>query len=209
LPFVGPSGLAPFTWLTALPGLDAVRAPARFAALVMLGLSGLAGLGAAAIVRRFGWAGRALLIALVPLMLLEWFVVDFPARTPQPHPIPAIYQSEALRSARALVSLPEYQDTTDWVLGGDYLYYSTAHWRPIVNGFGRTTPPGHDKVVSTVRGFPESIPAMRELGIQYVVLHADRYPDHAEAILRAAAGRPDCTLVSQIGTDYLFEIPVH
>jgi hypothetical protein len=47
---------------------------------------------------------------------------------------------------------------------------------------------------------------MRELGIQYVVLHAGRYPDGARAILDAAATQPGCRLVGQIASDYLFEL---
>jgi hypothetical protein len=61
-------------------------------------------------------------------------------------------------------------------------------------------------VVATVRAFPESIPRMRALGIQYVVVHADRFPDSAASLLAAAANRTDCRLVRRIDTDYLFEI---
>ncbi len=202
----GAAWLAPFNWLAAVPGLDGFRAPARFAALVMLGLSGLVGLGAAAVIRRHGTKGRVLLVLLVPVMLLEWFVVDFPGGKPESYRIPAIYETPEVRTARSLVSLPDYQDMPDWFRGGDYLYYSTAHWRPIVNGFGRTAPADHDEVLRVVRAFPESIPEMRGLGIQYVVLHADRFADGAREIVKAAAGRSDCHLVRRIGADYLFEL---
>jgi hypothetical protein len=111
-----------------------------------------------------------------------------------------------VRSARSLVSLPEYSNQPDWVRGGDYLLYATAHWRPTVNGFGRTEPPGHDEVVATVRAFPDSIPEMRRLGIQYVVVHAARFPDGAAGLLAKAEGRADCRLARRLGSDYLFQI---
>jgi hypothetical protein len=206
LPVIGPTALAPFSWLAALPGLDGMRAPARFAALVMLGVGGLVAIAGDGVVRRSPGGGRIILLALIPLMLLEWFVVDFPAGKPRPLPIAAIYRAPQLANARALVSLPDYWAQPDWFRGGDYLYYSTAHWRPIVNGFGRTAPAGYDRVLATVRAFPASVPQMRELGIQYVVVHAARYPDHAGDMLAAAAARPDCRLVQRSGDDYLFEI---
>ena len=135
------SALAPFGWLASLPGFSGMRAPARFALVCMLGLAGLAALGASWMSARAGRRGTIVLSAIVPLMLLEWFVVDFPAGKPEVHPIPAIYRTPEVRAARAIASLPEYRDRPDWFMGGDYLYYSTAHWRPIVNGFGRSEPP--------------------------------------------------------------------
>jgi hypothetical protein len=206
LPLVGQTPLAPFNWLVALPGLDGVRVAARFAALATLGLAGLAAIACAALIGRLGSTGVIVVAVAAPLILFESFVVNFPAGKPDPHPVPAIYRTPQVQAARSLVSLPEYRARPDWFLGGDYLYYSTAHWRPIVNGFGRTEPAGHEEIVETVRRFPSSIPAMRELGLQYVVVHADRFPDKAQALLDAALVRSDCRLAARIGSDYLFEI---
>ena len=206
LPLVGQTPLAPFTWLVALPGLDGVRVAARFAVLATLGLAGLAAIACAALIGRLGSTGVIVVAVAAPLILFESFVVNFPAGKPDPHPVPAIYRTPQVQAARSLVSLPEYRARPDWFLGGDYLYYSTAHWRPIVNGFGRTEPAGHEEIVETVRRFPSSIPAMRELGLQYVVVHADRFPDKAQALLDAALVRSDCRLAARIGSDYLFEI---
>jgi hypothetical protein len=206
LPVLGESALAPFSWLAALPGLAGMRAPARFAALVMLGIGGLVAIGSDALVRRTPRRGRVMLLVLIPLMLFEWFVVDFPAGKPRPLTIAAIYRAPQLAGARAMVSLPDYWGQPDWFRGGDYLYYSMAHWRPIVNGFGRTAPRGYDDLLATVRAFPASISQMQEIGIEYVVVHAARYPDHGRDLLAAAAARPDCRLLQRSGDDYLFDI---
>ena len=206
LPVLGPTSLAPFTWLAALPGLDGLRAPARFAAVAMLGVAGLAGVALEALGQRAGSRGRLLVAGMVPLMLLEWFVVDFPAGKPVPQPVPAIYRTPQIQSARSMVSLPDYQGTDEWFRGADYLYYSTAHWRPIVNGFGRTEPPGHAEMVGLARAFPASAPALNALGVQYVVVHGDRFADGASEMVAAAQERADCHLVARIGNDYLFEI---
>lgn len=205
-PFVlGGPALAPYAWLSSLPGFGGMRAPARFAVLVTLGVAGLAAVGADALMRvrpRF----RVLVAALVPMMLCEWFVVDFPAGKPAVFPVPAIYMTPEVQGARSLLSLPEYREGPEWYLGGDYLYYSTAHWRPIVNGFGRTEPPGHADLVSIARRFPATASLLRDLGVHYIVLHTARYADGAQGILAAARAEPACRIVTQIGDDYLVEL---
>ncbi len=203
---LGGSALAPFAWLTALPGFEGLRAPARFGLVMMLGVAGLAAIGGAAIARTWTPRRPAWLLAVVPLMLAEWFVIGFPAGKPAPHEVPPIYQTTEVRSARSLVSLPEYFGTPEWVLGGDYLYYSMVHWRPIVNGFGRTEPDGYSDLVDQVRDFPHTALALRRLGLQYVVFHAERYPNHGKDILAAAQASTGCRLVRQLGDDYLFEL---
>lgn len=197
--------LAPFNWLAALPGGSGMRAPARFAAVAMLGISGLAAIAVDAMASRWGAASRMGLV-LIPLILAEYFVVGFPAGRPEPQAVPAIYLTPEARSARALVSIPEYEGTDTWFLGGNYLYYSTFHWRPIVNGFGRTAPEGHSAIVQSLHDFPANPEPLRETGVQYVVMHADRFPNHGEAMLTAARASADYRLVRQVGPDYLFEV---
>jgi hypothetical protein len=205
-PLLGGPALAPFGWLASLPGFDGMRAPARFALVCMLGLSGLTALGASWFSRRAGRRGPLIVAGLVPLMLLEWFVVGFPGGKPEVHPIPAIYRTPDVRAARAIASLPEYRDRQDWFLGGDYLYYSTAHWRPIVNGFGRSEPANQPEVIAAIRSFASDPAAVKALGVQYVVVHADRLAREERGIVEAAKANPGCQLVAQIGSDYLFEM---
>ena len=204
---LGGSTLAPFRWLSELPGFAGLRAPARFGVLVSLGVAGLAAIGAGALVRGLRRpAGYDIVAAAVPLMLMEWFVVDFPAGKPVPHAVPAIYRVPEIQTARSIVSLPEYRGTPEWFRGADYLLYSTAHWRPIVNGFGRAAPADHDEVLRFARAFPSNAAAMKKLGIQYVVVHGSRYPDGAESLIAEAQATTTCRLVTRIGSDYLFEI---
>ncbi len=201
----GPT-LAPFAWLSALPGFNGMRVPTRFAVLVALGLAGLAALGSAAIAARWGRGGRMAIAAAIPLMLAEWFVVGFPAGKPATEPVPAIYLTEQVQQARSLVSLPDNSATERWFLDADYLYYSTRHWRPIVNGFGRTAPPGHDRLLALIRDFPAHAAELRRSGLQYVLVHAARFQDGAQTLLAAAAASPDYRIARRIGSDYLFEL---
>lgn len=203
----GPSrGWSAFEWLARIPGVDAFRVPARFAWLVLLALAVFVALGVDLLMRRLGRGGTALAVALLPVMLSEWFVVKFPGGTPQPHEIPAIYRHPALADARGLVSLPDYRDRPDWYFGADYFYYSTAHWRPIVNGFGRSEPPDHQRVVSHMNAFPgpNNARTMRRLEIDFVVLHAARMAGDLD--VEAVKTSPHYDLVAQIDSDYLFKV---
>ena len=198
----------PFDLLARLPAVNAFRAPARFALLVLLGVSVLVAIAADALQSRFPRVSRLALALLLPLMLSEWYVVGFPNGKPQPFDIAPIYRDPHLRTARAIVSLPDYRATAEWWAGSDYLLYSMAHWRPIVNGFGRSEPPEHFRVVSHMRAFPgpNNVRTMRRLGVEYLVLHAERYGSGVDEVLRVAMAMPEYTLVARVGQDYLFRV---
>lgn len=201
-------GWRPFDWLGVVPGLAAFRAPARFAVIVLFGLSVLvAGAVAAAYARR----PRATAIAgaiVLPMMLSEWYVLGFPLGKPQPYTTPLIYQTPELATARALVSLPEYRGTPQWPLGSDYLFHSMTHWRPIVNGYGRAEPPNHPHVISHMMAFPgpNNARTMRRLGVEYVVFHGGRFGPGATEIVHEAFRIGEYDLVARIGSDYLFRV---
>src|SRR5262249_37717893 len=67
----------PYAWLDALlPVLDALRVPARFASIVYLALTVLAGIGVASVLRtRSPRAGAAITAALVALVCFEGYSV--------------------------------------------------------------------------------------------------------------------------------------
>ena len=196
-----------FSALASMPGVGAFRAPARFALLVILGLSVLAAFGAN-MLDRATVQTRILLLAAIPVMLSEWYVVGFPGGKPSPFMVPAIYHVDAIRSAQAIVSLPDYRGTPAWFKGADYLYFSTAHWRPIVNGFGRAEPADYSHVISHMNAFPgpNNANTMRRLGVEYVVLHAARLQGGGEDVERSVLSTGEYDLVSRIGSDYLFKV---
>jgi hypothetical protein len=199
----------PFGVLSALPGLSLFRVPARFVQLATLGLAMLAAAGAqrlrGALRPR---AGAAVVLLVVPLMLAESRLVDFPGGPPQPAHVPAIYRQLATLPAHAVVSLPDYLDGPEWFQEADYQYDSTVHWRPIMNGYGRTEPPGYRERMARVQTFPsrDCADQLRELGVDYVAVEAGRYPDGAAARIAAARASADFTLVGRAGSDYLYRV---
>ena len=204
----GVEGGSVFQWLTALPGMAGFRAPARFALVALLGIAMLSAAGAQVLFSRPGRRSIAAAMALWAVMLAEWFVPAMPTGRPASAQIPEIYRSEVLRTARAVVSLPDYRNTADWWRGADYLLYSTIHWRPIVNGFGRAEPREHAELMSYMRAFPgpNNARRMRELGIDYLVLNGARYPGGVAELVRVALESGEYELIRQVGSDYLFQV---
>jgi hypothetical protein len=197
-----------FDLLSRLPGVSAFRVPARFGLLVLLGTSMFAAVSVAELHRRIGPRVYVALALLVPAMLGEWFVVQFPNGKPQPAIAPAIYRHPAVQQARAIVSLPDYFGAEQWFNGADYLLYSTTHWKPIANGYGRAAPPDYRHEASHLRAFPgpNNARSLRELGVDVIVLHGDRIGPGAADAVKVATSSGDYELVAQDGQDYLLRV---
>ena len=84
----------------------------------------------------------------------------------------------------AVLELPIYQ-RREFHRNAGYLLASTVHWRPLVNGFGGFAPPDFDDNAHLAGGFPSvlTVAWLQEIGVGYVVIHLDRYGDHALRML--------------------------
>ena len=198
-----PTGLSPFDLVVRIPGLGLLRAPARFALLVMMAAALLAACGVTWARRRFAVRGSMAVATLLVLFFVESFVVGFPAGKPPRVDVPAVYRVLARLPRAAVLSLPTYRGTPEAFRESDYLLFSTVHWQPIVNGFGRQEPPEHGARMEVLAAFPapESIALMRDLGIRYVVLHTRRASE-----LAARAEGAAVRLVLSADGDFLFEV---
>ena len=197
---------APFAFLhDNVPGFDGTRVPARFAMVAVLMLAVLGGFGAATI-SRWRW-GTALLAALCVAALAEGAVVPFtvngasPVRgfnAPEPRlyrpaRAPAVYKEAAqLPSDAVIAELP--LGTADFDLRA--LYYSTAHWRRIANGYSGFFPPHYGQLALAVSDVPRqqeaALNALRENGVTHVIVHEgawldDRGPATTAALIDSGA----------------------
>jgi hypothetical protein len=202
----GSFGWSPFGVLAHVPGLSLFRVPARYSELLNLALALLAATACAASHRRFGAAGRVVTVVATLLLLTEFYVVNFPGGPPQPYPVPAVYKYVATLQPGAVLSLPDYANTSLWFEEADYQYFSTAHWHPIVNGDSREWPRPFLELVERLKMFPEAAAAsaMREAGVAYVVLHAAQ--GGAGDLLAPARASSDFRLLARFEHDYLFEV---
>jgi hypothetical protein len=144
---------------------------------------------------------------LAGAFLGESFLVRFPAGKPSPFAIPEVYDRLASLAPGAVLSLPTYRDTPEGFREADYLFYSTRHWHPIVNGFGRHEPPAHGDNLTTLARFPapEALRRLRELGVRYVVVHTARASE-LRAAVEGARGNPGVEPLGQFGEDYLYRV---
>ena len=115
-----PERWSPYGLASAIvPGLSLARGPARFALLITMAVSFLAGVGARALAGS-GTRRHIIALALVALAAGELRFVEFPPGRPVPAPIPAIYRRFDTLPAGAVVSLPIIRDQDLWWLNADY-----------------------------------------------------------------------------------------
>jgi hypothetical protein len=202
----GSFGWTPFGALAHVPGVSLFRIPARYTELLNLALAMLAATACAASHRRFGLAGRLATVVATLLLLSEFYVVKFPGGPPTPYPVPTVYRYIATLAPGAVLSLPDYARTPLWFKEADYQYFSTAHWHPIVNGDSREWPPRFVDLRERLMMFPDAAAAstMREVGVEYVVLHADR-PGVGD-LLAPARASSDFRLLARFEDDYVFQV---
>jgi hypothetical protein len=166
-----------YSWLyDYLPPFRGFRAPARFRAVGGLYLALLCGLAVAALARRMrpGWPARLVLAALGMLLLVEVHPV-FELQPVWKHG-PGIYRLIPDQHA-ALADLPLPWDRDPFWHDPVYMYFSTFHWHPIVNGSSGFIPPWYDRLGALSRDFPsdETLDAYARLGTEYFVLHEGYY----------------------------------
>jgi hypothetical protein len=175
-----------------VPGFDGLRVPARFAMLVMLFLSIAAGLGAAAIERRFR-RGGAVALALGALAVAEAFAAPIgmngtetetfyatpPARVYTGEQAPAVYRFLASLPAPATVVV-EFP-FGEWAYELRYVFYSAAHWHPLLNGYSGHFPLSYNMNATHLRhplDYPDaSWDTLMRSGATHAVVHSPYYRD--------------------------------
>jgi len=209
--------------LDIVPGMTVLRVSSRFAVAFVLFLSIAAGLGASIVAGRRRGRGVVLGLALVSVWLnaLQEFPLDHespsnvgvitPAAylTPGPQP-PDVYRY--LASLPGHVVIAELPFTDLWY-NTRYLYFSTFHWHPLVNGFTSFYPPEYDErarwLVNPVRTPDEAFEALASAGTTHVVVHTgawdEAYARQVEAWLLGRGARRhgtfDGAAVFEIGAE--------
>ena len=173
-----------------VPGLEGMRATARFGYVALLALSGLAALGWSSIASR-QWLRGAIPAAVALTSWLTLFSLEhFPAkshlhdRPPDPPPVYAYLATQDIEGG--IIELPTFKgsmERSDPQYGHRrieyrhreylYMYYSTFHWRPIYNGFGAFVGPHQFAVRNAVNALPDAraVEVLHTLGFRTLVLH--------------------------------------
>jgi hypothetical protein len=183
-----------YGWLFhVFPPMQGLRAAARFGNLFLLGMAVLAGFGTARIRR------PALAIALLVIVNAEALRAPF---TYQPFGgIPPVYA--LLRDEPGPVIVAEQPFFPRWAIfqNAQYVLASTAHWRPLMNGYSGYTPEAYQKYADAFWYFPEdwAIQAMKDAGVTHVVVHVAAFSKDHQAVVPVLDKRSDFELLG-IGT---------
>jgi len=202
---------SPYFWLYDHVSIfRGIRVPGRFGILALLGLAGLAGWGAAAILRRAASLRAKLAVtgALAALILLESW--SAPLVGPQflaGQAIPPVYAwlRQQTPPDSVILELP-HRDASEFL----YEYYSTHHWRKLANGGTGYTPPVYKNMRQWFLTFPDarSVDVIQQMGIDWVVLHADMYPpaDWQRLLTELSRYWPAIAEIHQIDRDLALRI---
>jgi 4-amino-4-deoxy-L-arabinose transferase-like glycosyltransferase len=159
-----------------VPAFTLLRAPARFGIVVTLALAVLAALGTAHLLRARRHAA-AMAAAVCVVAAAELISAPLPLRAVPPTPAP--YALLAHLPPGAVAEFPFFYREIDFHRHASYMLNSTAHWKPLVNGYSDYLPVDFRAMVIPVSSFPvlEAFNLLHKHGTRYVVFHANWY-DH-------------------------------
>jgi hypothetical protein len=182
-----------YGWLFhVFPPMQGLRAAARFGNLFLVGLAVLAGLGLAA------WRpARWIAISLLVVVNLEALRAPFEYRDFTG--IPRIYRLLADEPGRVVLAEQPFFPRTAIFENAPYVLASTAHWRPLMNGYSGYTPESYQRYADAFWYFPEdwAIKAMKDAGVTHVMVHPRRFGERdAESVVKRIDARTDMELVA-------------
>jgi hypothetical protein len=204
-----------------VPGYDGLRVPARFAMIVMLFLSMAAGLGAAVVERRYRLGGGialtlgtiAVIEALAAPIGLNGTVAEGRYRTPPARvytgdQVPGVY--------RFLGSLPAPGTVVvefplgEWAYELRYVFYSSAHWHPLLNGYSGHFPLSYNMNATHLRhplDYPDaSWDTLIRSGATHAVVHEMYYRDDEGARIGRWLIGNGARLIGEFGGDRVFQL---
>ena len=191
-----------------LPGFKSMRVPARFGLIVAFCIAILAAVAIARLAKWVQWHDRrrgfAVFYGICALggLLLEYWP-SRPELTPYPgtlERIPPIYAwLRQQPDARRVIELPVNSPNDQF----NALYYSTFHWKQMVNGRSAFIPAGISRVFEEMRQFPSprALAFLQSLKIDTVIWHADKLAQPLPDILPEEMQR-----IEQFGSDLAFRI---
>jgi hypothetical protein len=182
--FNGPVYRLLYDWVLPFRGL---RVPARADVLVLVSVAVLAGFGLVRVMEGIGRRRTAILAgaALIGITGIEYF--SRPYVKPVDGEISGLYRLIADEKDAVVFEWPV---TVPWrlydMVDVEYMYRSTMHWRPLLNGYSGYYPPGYIDLLLRMRSFPDSgtLNYLQRVGATVLVIH--ERPNRTAAFNRAA-----------------------
>jgi hypothetical protein len=154
-----------------IPILQGIRAVVRFGYLGIVAVGMLAGFGVVELRRRIpsrAWAPAAGVI----LILVNLEPLAAPLGLTRFAGISPIYSEVRTEPNAVVVEIPFYTSRSSF-LNGRYMLNSTAHFKPMLNGYSGFVPGSYFRNVDRLQSFPsaESIAALRAQHVTHVFVH--------------------------------------
>lgn len=152
-----------------------LRAPARAGILLLLSIAALAALGVEVVLGKFHQRSRQIVVvsAILCGISVEYFSRVQLVPLDPPPPIYRIVQDQPHAVILELpVARPEALAPMPEAL---YMYYSTTHWKSLLNGYSGFYPKKYVLTLETLRAFPDqaSLTFLETEGVTHLVLHRD------------------------------------
>jgi hypothetical protein len=186
------TGTPVYGWLFAVfPPLRGLRAAARFGVLFLLAVAALGGIGLAV------WKPRRwIAIALIVVANAESLRAPFEYR--DFNGIPPVYRLLADEPGTVVLVEQPFFPRDAVFENAPYVLDSTAHWKPLMNGYSGYTPDTYQRYADTFWYFPDerAFVAMKAAGVTHVMVHPERFGARdAQRVIDAVSARPDMQLV--------------
>lgn len=173
------------------PPMQGLRAAARFGNLFLLAVAMLGGIGLA-LWRPSRYVGLALLL----LVNLESLRAPF-AYT-RFDGIPGLYRLLADEPGPVVLAEQPFFPRSGIFRNSPYVLASTAHWRPLMNGYSGYTPASYQRYADAFWYFPEdwAIKAMKDSGVTHVMVHVAAFRQDNMEVLPVIDKRADFELIA-------------
>jgi hypothetical protein len=197
----------------AWPGFNFIRMPSRFVTMVVLCLGVLLAAAADRLTGKRSPRIRAVAVsAIAAVLLAEYISYPFPA-VPYSVNIPAVDRWLNTQPKPFVVAEVPVPSPGNWGaherMHSTSILHATAHWQKTIHGYSTMRRPLHTRVYVELTAFPDerSITNLRELGVNYVVVHTDQYPGdrwkEVEPLLRRF---PELELVHTDGAGRVYRL---
>ena len=191
-----------------------LRAPARASILLYLALAALAAYGWTRLLRGRSRNVVAVATLIASVALLAEYRTTLARWLTLPEQPPEVYQWLSQQPASVVAEVPFAQaDALHSISDGLYMFDSTWHWHPIVNGYSGFFPRTFLELAGETASFPDdrSIAYLKGRGVDLLIIHGRMLGPEALGDMTAALlARPDIEAMAQFevqgGTDVVFRL---
>jgi len=202
-----------------VPGFEGLRAPARYAMIAAVFLAIASGYGTAVVNRR---GSQALATGVLSAAFIgeAWFAPMLvnqtwgesglapPARVQPAASAPRIYRDLAGRPEPMVLAEFPFGDPA-WELR--YVYYSTVHWKRLVNGYSGAFPQSYKIRVARLQRVTEdpeaAMAALRDAGTTHVIVHERAFADGQAEPVKQWLINHGAVEQARVDGDVLFALP--